>query len=704
MLVFDIESDGLLDTITKVHCINIIDTATGDELRFTDHEFYQDADGNTTGVPCLRTGTIADALARLSEAPQLGGQHIVGYDIPALAVVYPSFRVRRDCVIYDTKIMSQLMYPTLRDLDFAAVRKGRLPQSFLTAGLAGTHKLESWGLRLGGQLKADFKPKDYGHTWGTMPFIQDMDDYCMQDVRTNVDILNHFLRRMDDGLTTEEALATETTTAQIIGRQERFGWLFDTPGAERLTQTLQGAKVSLEERLCSSFAPFWVRAAGKLQRPKVAGRRWISTSRGGDIRINRVDTGKTKAVTVKKTGKSSLRKVYAKEEERGYWVHTSPDAPYTAVKQAIFNPASRDHIANRLTTLFNWAPTEFTDTGKPKVDEETLDSMPYPEARLIGEYLTVDKRLGQVADGKQAWLKQVKADGRMHGSVNILGTITGRMTHFRPNVAQVPSGRKPYGHECRALFGVPRGKKLVGCDAEGLELRMLAHFMAKWDGGAYGEAVTSGTKEEGTDAHTLNQKAIGLNSRDNAKTYFYAMIYGAGDFKLGTVMVEDFDAEKRERFFAKFPPGKARDEAYSRIGKKSRKSLEEGLPALGKFIASVKKSARRGWLKGLDGRRIHVRSSHAAPNTLLQGNGALVMKIALVRMDDELQKLGLLPGEDYEFVGNIHDEVQLEVKAEHADTVGRTAADAIRQAGEHFSLRCPLAGSFDIGTSWADTH
>tara|TARA_R110002072_G_scaffold151470_2_gene300800 strand:- start:11440 stop:13548 length:2109 start_codon:yes stop_codon:yes gene_type:complete len=702
VLVFDLESDGLLDTISKVHCINLIDRSDGREYRFTDHEFYQNLDGSYSEKRTPRDGTIADALNLLSEAEALGGQNIVRYDLPALAKVYEGFARNPDATIRDTKIMSQVMYPTLFDKDFAMSRKGKLPSDFIKRGHAGSHSLGAWGLRLGKTQKADFKPKDYGHTWATMPFTEEMDEYCMIDVRTNVDILEHFEKRATV-LTTDEALDLEMRVAEIIQRQEQFGWSFDVEGAEALTHELQGKKAGLEDELRATFQPFFVRQQAKLFRPAATQRRWVRHPKGAHTRIIKEETGETYLHTFK-NGRTQKRKVYREVKQRGWWEYLDEGASICKVKMTLFNPASRDHIANRLSVLFGWEPIEYTDSGKPKVDEDTLKSLEYPEAQKIIEYLMVDKRLGQVADGKQAWLKRVKPDGRVHTKVNPLGTITTRMTHYDFNIAQVPSSKKPYGSQCRALFYAPDGYLQVGCDAEGLELRMLGHFMAKWDGGEYVQAVTTGNKEDGTDAHTLNMIALKFNSRENAKTWFYAFIYGAGMFKLGTIVLEDFDEDTRRRFYEKYPAGRARDQAISRLGSRSRARIAEGIPALGKFIEAVKAKAKRGYVKGLDGRRIYTRSDHSAPNTLLQGDGAITMKKALVLLDDNLQQQGLKPGKDYEFNANIHDEFQIESAEEHAETVGQAAAEAIRLAGEHFSLRCPLAGAYATGRSWADTH
>jgi DNA polymerase I-like protein with 3'-5' exonuclease and polymerase domains len=205
--------------------------------------------------------------------------------------------------------------------------------------------------------------------------------------------------------------------------------------------------------------------------------------------------------------------------------------------------------------------------------------------------------------------------------------------------------------------------------------------MAKWDQGAYSITVCEGKQEDDTDTHSVNQRAAGLDTRGTAKTFIYAFLYGAGDTKIGSIV------------------GKGRT-----AGKALRAKFLAGLPALGKLIDAVKRASSKGYLIGLDGRQVRVRSDHAALNTLLQSAGAIVMKKALCILDDSLQSLGLRLGVDYEFMGNIHDEFQLSVLERHAELVGKTAVESIMLAGEYFKMRCPLTGEYKIGKNWADTH
>ena len=329
-----------------------------------------------------------------------------------------------------------------------------------------------------------------------------------------------------------------------------------------------------------------------------------------------------------------------------------------------FNPGSRKQIGERLQEK-GWKPDKYTETGQPIVDEGTLEGLDFPEAKAIAEYLLLQKRIAQI----QSWLKVVQPDGRVRGKVITNGAVTGRMTHHSPNMAQVPSCGSPYGEDCRDLWIVEKGYKLVGIDASGLELRMLAHYM---EDDAYIYEVTQG------DIHTANQKAAGLETRSQAKTFIYAFLYGAGAAKIGKVVG-----------------------AGAREGQKLIDSFLENTPklrALREKVARISKSS--GSLPGLDGRRLYIRSDHAALNTLLQGAGAIVMKQALVILDERLSKLGV----DYKFVANVHDEWQIEVEEAYADMVGKLGVQAIEEAGRVLKMRCPLTGAYKVGNSWKETH
>ncbi len=624
MLIFDVETDGLLHELTRIHVLVVRDTDTG-----AVNVFRKNALGDT-----VEQG-VRFVLGTAQAGQKVVGHNAIKFDIPAIRKLYPWFSVAPENVV-DTMVLARVTYPDMVAIDTKLKLQGRLPGK-----LFKSHSLEAWGRRLG-CFKGDY-------TGGWTAWSQEMEDYCVQDTLVTEALLKKLLSSKT--APADECITLEMQVAHILARQERHGFLFDQQAAEALYVKLAKRRVELRGKLSSIFQPFYV-PAGTLT-PKRDDRKW------------------------------------------GY----SAGAPLVKVELTVFNPASRAHIANRLKARYGWEPEEFTETGDPKVDETVLAGLPYPEAKVLAEFFLVNKRIGQLAEGNEAWLKHVKEDGRIHGSVNTNGTVTGRMSHAYPNVAQTPAGYSPYGPECRALFKVPEGKVLVGADADALELRCLAHFMARYDNGAYVQAVVAGKKADGTDAHSVNAHAIGLDpkaivrnaetGRDVAKTWFYAFIYGAGLEKLGRIILNSRDAA-----------------ACVKRGKRDRAALMQGLPALDAFVKAVKAAAkaRGGYLRGLDGRWLPVRSEHSAPNTLLQSAGAVLMKKALVILDHQLQKEGYVPGIHYEFVANVHDEWQIEVDAAIADRVRALAVDAIRQAGEAFAFRCPLGGDSRVGASWADTH
>jgi DNA polymerase I len=335
----------------------------------------------------------------------------------------------------------------------------------------------------------------------------------------------------------------------------------------------------------------------------------------------------------------------------------------------VFNPSSRQHIADRLIKMYNWKPTIYTDDGKPKLDETILESLSYPPAQILCEHFLLDKRIAQLATGAQAWLKHEKND-RIHGTCNTNSTVTARATHSYPNMAQIPSVSVPYGKECRKLFTVPIGKKLVGIDVSGLEVRMLAHYMAKYDNGNYAKVVLDG------DIHTETQTLAGLDNRDLAKRFYYCFLYGGGVKKI---------AEVTNKTVAE--------------ASKIKKRFLNNLPALNRLIENVQQASERGYLIGLDKRQVKVRSAHAALNTLLQSSGALVCKRWLVEFDKVIKKIP-----EAQQVVWVHDEIQVECFEKNAEEVGQLAIKAIKDTGEYFNIRLPLTGEYKIGDNWSETH
>ena len=360
-----------------------------------------------------------------------------------------------------------MIWTNLKELDFKRLRKksNRFP-----AKLCGSHSLEAWGHRLGA-LKGEYGKQD--NAWEA--WTPAMQRYCEQDVEALYALWKHILSRNYS----LRALALEHEFQKVIFQQEQAGAPFDEGAAVGLYGDLAARREELNAVLQEAFPPV----------------------RHEETFIPKVNN-----------------------KTRGY----VKGVPVVREHFEIFNPNSREQIARRLREQFGWQPGAFTDTGQPQVDEDVLKGLPYPPCKPLVEYLELAKIIGMLAEGTNGWLKLVRK-GRIHGRVITNGAVTGRCTHSKPNLAQIPA-HGTYGKDCRALFAAPQGTVMVGADASGLELRMLAHYMARYDHGAYGRIILEG------DIHTENQKAAGLETRDNAKIFIYAFMYGAGDAKLGSIV------------------------------------------------------------------------------------------------------------------------------------------------------------------------
>lgn len=628
MLIFDIESDGLLDTMKTIHCLSIADS-----------DYEQTGESCIT---CYRPEEVEWGVKRLWEAVLDGtgicGHNIINFDIPAIQKVYPWFNIPRDKRknVFDTLVAARLIYANIKDIDFTLYRKGKLPGS-----LIGTHKLKAWGYRLG-VLKGTYA-EETEDAWGK--FSQEMLDYNMQDVVVTCKLYQTLQKKKYS----ESAMELEHQIQWLMSQQERNGFPFDVEKAKELEIVLRSRWAVLDAEL-------------RKEVPQIPDK-----------------------VFVPKRDNKKL----------GY----QKGVPIQRYKD--FNPQSRQQLEWLITEHYGYIPEEpeLYDEARLKIDEDTFkylknDAAAPDEIRklapLLEEYLMIVKRLGQLADGKQAWLGCVAPDGKIHGRVNPCGAVTGRATHSSPNVTQVPHNSSPYGKECRSLFCVPEGWTEAGIDACGLELRCLAHFLAPYDGGRYADLVVHG------DIHTANQQAAGLPTRDNAKTFIYAFLYGAGDQKIGKIL------------------GKGAKE-----GKKVKKEFLKKTPAIAQLKDAIKRALvakeyhgeilewKRGYLKGLDGRHLHVRSMHSALNLLLQSAGALICKKWCVQTEERLIARGLKHGWDGDFalMGWIHDETQWACRTEEiAKIVVEEAQQAMRDTQEFFHFRVQLDTEGKLGKNWFDCH
>ena len=468
----------------------------------------------------------------------------------------------------------------------------------------GGHSLKAFGLKFG-YKKFDFD--DFTQ------FSKEMLRYCIRDVKLLIQVYT-LLNRQGINFS-KQSIELEHRVARIIEQQVSNGFLLDQEKAHLLLARLKQRTDEVQTRVWETFVPL------------------------------KIETTFTPKVNNKARG-------YVK------------GVPFTKVKYQEFNLGSRQQIGERLIGL-GWKPNKFTDKGHVIVDEKVLSTIKdIPEAELIKEFLLLQKRVAMI----ESWIEAVREDGRVHGKVITNGAITSRMSHSSPNMAQVPAVYSPYGKDCRELWVVPSGYKLVGVDASGLELRILSHYMNDKE---YINEVING------DIHSTNQTLAGLETRDIAKTFIYAFIYGAGNKKLGTIC--------------------GRSESY---GREIKKRFLSRLPSLAELRTRVELAIKKGYLKGLDQRKLIIRQKHSALNTLIQGGGAIAMKKALVILSDYIStyKIDAMP------VVNVHDEFQYQVKEEQADRFGTLAVKSIVDAGDQLGLRCSLNGEYKIGNNWKETH
>lgn len=661
---FDVETNGFLEDLTTIHSLVITDVDTG--------EMY------SAGGPLT---SITAGIKRLQEASLLIGHNILKFDIPAINKVYPG---SLPCTIddlhryEDTLVESRLLWSDLKETDGA---RRKTPSGASYPGkLVGSHSLAAWGHRLK-MLKGE-----YAGGWET--WNEEMQRYCEQDVRLTVELwkrINAKLPRVPykyGADYTPHPIQLEHEFAYVLAQQERRGVAFDEAGAVALYTSLVQRRQQLSSELRLAFPDEVVEETF-------------------------IPKGNNKT--------------------RGY----VKGVPFIKRKTVEFNASSRQQTGRRLMAL-GWKPAEFTQDGHPKIDETILSGLPYPQAKTLAEYFLIEKRVGQVAEGDQAWLKLVK-NGRIHGAVNPCGTPTGRCTHSHPNLTQVPKVGKPYGKECRGLFMASTAMVFVGADLSGIELRLLAHFMAAFDGGAYAKVILEG------DVHWVNALAMSLVEgerdktskyhtiarEDGSKRFVYAFIYGAGDNMAGSIVYDmilvlrlaglNAEADKLTLFFlGSLDAPSGHDEqgchkgtacSMCRAGKKLKASFLKKTPALKRLReAVIAKVKANGYLKGLDGRKLHVRSQHSALNTLLQAGGALVAKLATVIAYRNLCSSGYVYGTDFAQIIHAHDEIQTECRPDIADTVGQIIVGAMGEAGRLFNLRLPIAGEYKIGRTWADTH
>ena len=567
---------------------------------------------------------IWNGIHILESADLLVGHNVINFDFRAIKKVYPSFRRKKSCLINDTLITSRVMWPELEPID--AQKFSHIPKKYI-----GRHSLGAWGERLNVK-KLDFnEEKEAEEKWDE--WSEAMQIYCEGDTLVSLELYKYFETQGLD----PRCFKLEHTFALIMSFQEDFGFPFDEKAAFALVNNLKTRRTEIDEQLQKVFPPI------------------------------------TEKRTSAKTGKALKDKV------------------------TTFNPASRKQTADRLQERYPEIKFGKTEKGNTKLDDDVLEILgkKYKEASLLAEYQLLNKRLGQISDGKEAWLKhsQKYKDGRIHGSIITNACVSGRCSHRGPNVGQVPRVGQPYGAECRALFHADGGWRLCGADASGLELRALGAQLAYFDGGDYAKLVST----DDFDIHTYNAQLFGIFDgkgeitkavREKAKPLIYAVLYGGGAKRIGSIM--DINLSEYEQ---------------KEIGSKTINTFYKNLPAIKELRDKVdERVVKRGYLVGIDGRHLQIRSRHSALNQLLQSTGAIAVKKATCILYQDLHKAGLRWGCHFAFVAHIHDEIQSLVKPQLTELYKSLAIDSFRKAGEYYDLKCPLTGEAREGKNWMETH
>jgi hypothetical protein len=723
-VLFDIETNGLLpDHIRAPFCMDRIHSIG---IKCLDSEETVSFANNKAG------NNIANGVTILQNAEFITGHNIVDFDIEAIKLIYPQFEPRGR--LYDTLVMSRMVFADIKEKDFRSVAAGKLEGKYI-----GLHGLEAWGQRLG-LHKGDYKKsreeelkafhKEAGkepptaeelhtHVWGT--WNESMHEYMMLDIDVNYLLYQKII----DMNWSNEATILEHKIHALMVQQERNGFVFNVEHAEKLADHLRG-----EYDILTADA---IQQIGKWYRPSKSVIDNANEAQGenADRRVWGVVDYPKRTASYQKSNAEFL----ASGEYTNLRADTIAGAPFVKVELKEFNPNSRPQIIDRLQTLYGWEPADFTEAGSPTVDDEVLRTLAdkIPLAETLAEVFYIKKRLGQVADGKNGWLKLVREDGRIHGRVNVGGAVTGRATHSSPNMSQVTGVtpvelkgletgktfleqykekmdflKKPiivsykyndrkdewkfvtrgrtggYGWDSRSLFTVEPGYKLVGCDLSGVEFRCLANLTFPFDNGEIVDVVLNG------DIHQRNADLTGI-SRGLAKRLLYACLYGGGDSKLGSI-IEPFASEARQ----------------STIGKQAREKLMKAMPSLAAALKQIKREKRKnnGTVAGLDGRRLYARSDHSVLNLRLQSDGALIAKKWCLMVDDAFYDEGWDHGVglEYYFVNWSHDEIEVAVKNGLEQRAAEIMESMAPLVGDYFSFKCPLKAEAKIGMTWAEVH
>ena len=623
--MYDIETDGLDSTV--IWCLVLKNIDTKEVLIFA----------NGLGYEPVRVG-----VGLLRAADYTIGHNVIWFDLPVLnklekAGLEPERQI-------DTLVVSRL----LNSWDYAQ------------------HGLEAWGERLG-------YPKTYFKDWSHLS--QEMIDYCVNDVEVNFKLWEQFRDYVFSPLW-KDALRVEHDTAIFYREMHENGFPFDREKAEKLRFEIDIEREKLNVDIQREFPP----------KAKFLGEIYPKVTKNGVLSL------------------VNFKWLDGVPEKCGY----QPNAPFSRIIWEEFNPASPTQVIDRMHE-FGWEPTEKTkghiaaerdgDLDKLehfrkygwKISEENLKTLS-PEApkaaHSLVRWLLLNSRVTTLTTWLEAYDERTR---RIHGTVKHIGTWTHRASHTDPNTGNITrvnydkdgntlwGEAGDYGADFRSLWTSIPGWKLVGCDAEGIQLRVLAHYM---EDDEFTKALVSGSSKDKTDVHSLNQQKLGhvCKTRDVAKTFIYSWVLGASATKSAIVL-------------------------SCKVGEavQARKQFLEGYPGLKRIKQElIPADAERGYFEGFDGRKVFCDSEHLMLAGYLQNGENLIMKYANRLWQTELKKLHI----PFQQVNMVHDEFQTLVLDEEGfpEEAGKVMAQSIVQAGIDLGVKCPQAGKAKIGMNWYDTH
>lgn len=648
-------------------------------------------------------GTLRNALDLLNSCDYIVGHNIQGFDCIVVEQLLGSLTPSR----LDTLLLAKLLYTQdqLLDHDIGTISKENY----------GSYSLDAFGERLGNH-KHSFSD------WSRL--TSQMCAYCTQDVEVTYSLFQHLITH--EHYPSQSIIDLENEVASIIAQQQYLGFYYDIDAGRQLMAKLMHEQLTIELRLARTFKPKFLPDGNPITpaKPRMNRSYVLDESYIGLTAI----AYHPHQYTTLKNGKIRFKK-YRWFDRPHRLVMIATEGEYQKIKLTKFNPGSRTHIIKWLKAMYDFEFSTYTEIGNPKVEGEELAHI--PEAKDLMRYLKVTKDISEV----RGILDIVHPDSHsVHGRVDTIGAATHRCTHSNPNVAQTSADPA-----FRSLYTVPEGYHLVGADLANIEVRVLAHYLYQYDGGAYAQAVLS------KDMHWYHAKLAGFWNIDDrdwdehtatpemkaarslSKGFFFGYLYGQGDTIRGHTLWKDgclTDYTQEEYNLAKeriekrlnssglFPLKKDKYVQYDEslilktiYGKRIADTFLDRMVGIKELIADVSSQSKTtGYVQAIDGRYLFSRSPHSALNLLLQGSAGIIAKQWMVNYHHLAKEKGLQLGTDYWQSAYVHDEYQCPCLPHLADTLGECLEAGASKVTFDFNMNIPIRANYSVGQTWADTH